>query len=421
MAYAEALPAHLRLRIYPQPPYGGGSPRLETVILSPRAGSVGPGPSDRRMYTVDAPGKQPYGPGGRPPMPPWRGLSRRPVMPSTHGQFDYLGPTDPGFRQVHLYGCVRFALDVWQRYLGRPIDWHFRRHFDRLELVTLGVWPNAHMGYGFLEVGKKRLGNGTTADYALNFDVIGHEVGHALMMSFANSFAPNLVTPDYEALHEASADWAAMIAALHFDTVMEELLETTRGDLYTANALNRFAELSNTRQIRRANNNRTMWDFVQGWSTEHETAEPIIGGLFDAFVEIYKELLVLRGVIPRELDSLAQLSRSRRSLRGPVRLGFERAYADHPDAFFDALGEARTTAAVLLVSLWTQIDPLRFRLADLIPIFRAIDLRQFDGTLLPIVLGSLIRRGIGTVSLGPRLDPPGAESHLHSSRTMRPG
>ena len=55
------------------------------------------------------------------------------------------------------------------------------------------------------------------------------------MMAFAGRFSPDRVTADYEALHEASADWAAMIASLHLTPVVEELLETTRGDLDTAN------------------------------------------------------------------------------------------------------------------------------------------------------------------------------------------
>ena len=73
MTYAAPRPPHVRVRIFPQSPLGGGVPRLETIEVRPRVGSVGPGPSDRRMYTIDAPGKRPYGPGGRPALPPWKG------------------------------------------------------------------------------------------------------------------------------------------------------------------------------------------------------------------------------------------------------------------------------------------------------------------------------------------------------------
>ena len=90
------------------------------------------------------------------------------------------------------------------------------------------------MGYGYLR-SRRRLASGRVADYCLNFDVIAHEVGHSLMMSFAGPFSPDRVSPDYEALHETSADWAAIIAVLHLDSMIEELMETTRGDLDSFN------------------------------------------------------------------------------------------------------------------------------------------------------------------------------------------
>ena len=154
MAFAEPRPDRLRLRIFPQSPLGGGVPRLETITVSPRAGSGrarAVGPADVHDRGAGQASLQ-AGPDGRRCR---RGAGRRraPAMPSRHGHFDHLLPGDPGFRAVHLYGCARFALDVWEDYLGAPVDWHFARHFQRLELVALEAWPNAHMGYGYLEVG----------------------------------------------------------------------------------------------------------------------------------------------------------------------------------------------------------------------------------------------------------------------------
>src|SRR6185312_7865527 len=98
--------------------------------------------------------KQPYDTGRRPGLrPPWPGPYGPAALPGPGGQFDHLRPGDPGFRLAHLYGCARFALDVWEVYLGRAIPWHFGRNYGRLELVALHGWDNAHMGYGYLEVG----------------------------------------------------------------------------------------------------------------------------------------------------------------------------------------------------------------------------------------------------------------------------
>ena len=418
VSYAVPRPERVRVRIFPQSPLAGGPTRLATITVVPRVGSVGPGPSDRRMYAIEAPGKRPYGPGGRPALPPWGGAVARPAMPSARGHFDHLAPGDPGFRAAHLYGCARFALDVWQDYLGESVPWHFARHFERLELVALGRWPNAHMGYGYLEVGERPLPDGGLADYALNFDVVAHEIGHALMMAFSGRFSPEVVTPDYLALHEASADWAAMIAALHLAPVVEELLESTRGDLDTANRLNRFAEISSTQQIRMANNDRTMWDFAAGWSNEHDVAMPLIAGLFDAFVKVYEAVLLRCGAIPLALDDLAGMARKDAGWSGRVRAGFARAYARHPGRFHDAVAEARTVAATMMVGLWTRADPRRFRFSEMPALLAEIDFEQFGGRLRPIVAGCLERRGIGIVPLGPRLSAPGSDSHLHSERTM---
>ena len=71
-------------------------------------------------------------------------------MPGADGHFDHLRPGDPGFEAAHLFGAVRFTLDVWEGYLGHPIAWHFTDHFDRLELSMVEDWANAHMGYGYI-------------------------------------------------------------------------------------------------------------------------------------------------------------------------------------------------------------------------------------------------------------------------------
>ena len=70
-----------RFRLFPQAPYRTATPRPpETVWLSPRAGSIGPGPQDDRMYVVDPIGKtQHY---GIAPFPHWAAL---PYLPPWDG------------------------------------------------------------------------------------------------------------------------------------------------------------------------------------------------------------------------------------------------------------------------------------------------------------------------------------------------
>ena len=63
-------------------------------------------------------------------------------------------PVDtPEFAEAHVFGTVRFVLDIWERYFGRPIEWHFARDYRQLEIVILPQIDNAYAGYGFMEIG----------------------------------------------------------------------------------------------------------------------------------------------------------------------------------------------------------------------------------------------------------------------------
>ena len=82
-----------------------------------------------------------------------------------------------------MFGAVRFVLDIWERYFGRRIEWHFAADYRRLEIAILPGLNNAYAGYGFMEVGAHRFPDGSHAPYALNFDVIAHELGHLILYS----------------------------------------------------------------------------------------------------------------------------------------------------------------------------------------------------------------------------------------------
>ena len=151
-----------RFRIFAQPPFADAQSEPEIVIVSSPAGSLGDGPSDAMMYVVEPVGKaQPYGmnrgPLGTPfiYLPPWRGDVHAPAIPDAEGHFDHYTPGMPGFEAAHIFGCVRFTLDVWEGYIGQPLVWHFRDHADRLEISLLPEWDNAQYGYGFLEAGSQ--------------------------------------------------------------------------------------------------------------------------------------------------------------------------------------------------------------------------------------------------------------------------
>ena len=80
------------------------------------------------------------------------------------------------------------------------------------------------------------------------------------------------------ASRKSGADTTALIAALHFESLLiAHLLEETRGNLYTFNELDRFAELSPHDQIRLASNDVKMSAFAAGWVDEHALSQPLTG------------------------------------------------------------------------------------------------------------------------------------------------
>ena len=139
-----------RFSLFVQSPFEDTRSRPELVTVASPAGSIGPGPSDERMYVVEPLGKtRAYGlnrgPLGTPYLylPAWAGPAAAPALPDAQGHFDHYRPGEPGFMAAHVFGCVRFTLDVWERYLGQPLEWHFRDGYDRLEISLLPQWDNA--------------------------------------------------------------------------------------------------------------------------------------------------------------------------------------------------------------------------------------------------------------------------------------
>src|SRR3954468_16974728 len=173
-----------RFRLFPQSPETGLFSEPETVTIALPPGSIGPGPSDDRMYVADAVGKLvPFGEGIWPSAPPWPGLVRPPVAPGPDGNFDHIPVDSPDFLPVHMYGVARLVLQIWESYLGRPVHWIEAFEWPRLELVPVVDWDNAHFGPGYMEAGVRRDKLGIPALFCLNFDVMAHEMAHAILFS----------------------------------------------------------------------------------------------------------------------------------------------------------------------------------------------------------------------------------------------
>jgi hypothetical protein len=411
-----------RFLLYPQAPVLPGYEDPETVWLSPPAGSIGPGPSDDRMYVVDPIGKRelyqfPY-------LPPYRGPAHPPVPPGPDGHFDHVQAGTRAFFAAHMYGSVRRVLDIWEGYFGRRTEWQFARDLGRLELIPLVDWDNAHSGYGFVETGLRTSELGVTLPFCLSFDVLAHEIGHSILFAEIGVPVAAYRTAEFLAFHEAAADSAALIAVLHFDRVVERLLERTRGNLYVPSVFNRIGELSETEQIRVANNTAHMaelegivrldehgdWVDDAGLDRQaHELGQPLTGAIFDILVDLFEVILVERNLFSPELDRLV------RNIQHPdvdirdVEALSAAAYADDPGAFKEALLEARDLVGYCLADSWDELVAEGLDFDHVAAAIARADHRLTGGRHAELICSNFRRRGIDPGRR--RADTPGWQAY----------
>ncbi|HYH43817.1 MAG TPA: hypothetical protein VD867_17745 [Burkholderiales bacterium] len=351
-----------RFRLYPQSPILTSVPGSEVVWVSRPPGSIAPGPSDDRMYVVDAVDKaRPY---DYPYLPPYEGARNPPVRPDAQGHFDYLTDSwSRDFMAAHMYGTLRFVLDVWEKYFGGPIPWHFQEYQARLELIPIVDWDNAHSGFGFIETGYARPQELDPQPFCLNFDVLAHEMGHSFIYKLLGTPPVGHASAEYLAFHESAADCVAMIAAMHFDSVVDRLLVRSSGNIYLPNELNRIGELSENNEIRLASQSVRLSDVPDlrtpaaqlSQPQRHAMSLPLTGAVFDMFIDVFQTLLVQDGLISPALDALARPGISAWD-EAEVQRGFDRAYQGHHEQFKAVIADARDYVGRCLAVAWRTLS-----------------------------------------------------------------
>jgi hypothetical protein len=341
-----------KVRLFPQAPYLAGFADPEIVWLSPPAGTVRPGPSDDRMYVVDTLDKQePY---EFPDLPPYFGDAYPPCGPNADGHFDHLEIGTREFVAAHLYGSIRRVIDIFESYLGRRIEWQFQDRYQRLELIPLLDWDNAQSGYGFMEFGFSTDETGERWPFALNFDVIAHEVGHAILFSLMDLPIQGHWTPQFGGFHESAADLVSLISVMHFDSVLDRVLRGSRGNIYTINEINRVGEISEMRQIRLASNNRKMSEVTD---EVHDLSRPLTGAFFDMIVYAFTIELHRLGLIGADLLNTLLEDERRTENAEWIQDAFDEAYRNRHFQFKTVLIQARDIIGTRLVATWASLSP----------------------------------------------------------------
>ena len=342
---------------------------------------------------------------------PPRGRALDPPKANRLGHFDSIDVADPCFRASNVYGSIRRVLDVWESYLGRRVYWHFLEgEHQPLQVIPFVDWDNAQFGWGFMELGW--TGDGKTkkpdapprdAQFAYNFDVIAHETGHGLIFSLAGIPMEDAWTAEYRGFHESASDLVALIAALHFDSVVSDLLEKTKGNLYAENEVSRIGELSANKQIRVASNDLTM-DRVPYSEIDadaltnkqvHLLGEPLTGAFFDILVAIYQQRLLELGGISPKLAVLDDDPKRIAERMPALEAGYGKAYAKAPEVFRRALFEARDIMGRRLALTWDILGPDWLTYDQVARTFLTVDRHLSAWTHQSTIVDCFRWRGIG--------------------------
>jgi len=421
--------AGTRFRLFPQSPAIPAFGEPELVWIAARPGSIGVGPCNHRMYVVDPVSKPRLY--GYPYLPPFVGPARPPARPSRGGHFDALPESGREFCAAHMFGVAHRVLDIWEDYLGHEIRWHFADLLPRLEMIPLLEWDNAQSGFGFIEAGHAPVDGSFALPYCLSFDVLAHELGHALLFAEVGLPVGTTRTAEFLALHEAMADLVALVSVLHFDLVVDDLLVQTRGNLYVPSAFSRLGELTATEQIRWAANTATMaelqgvrladdgtWIDPSGQGREaHDLSQVLTGAVFDVIIDVFQRMLVERGLLSRQLHYLADSLSEEVVELEDVRDLFADAYRGHHDDFKRVLEDARDWAGYGLAAIWPQLRPDTVTFAEIGRRLVEVDLELSDGRFRVIVEINFARRGIVLGAGAPRPPPrPPLLARRHTRR-----
>lgn len=336
-----------RFLIYPQPRKLGGFSRPEVVYINKAPGTVKPGPEDDRIYVVYPEFKDPYRneeSGRLRSRPPFQGARYPSVEPDVKGHFDHIKkkPGAYAFSSATVYASVKSVLEIWEGYFGRQLPWHFLNNTHRrLEVIARVEASNAWSGDGYVEFGYISDSN----PFCENFDVVAHETGH--LIGWAVVGKPARRSMAYRANDEACADLMAIVASLHFESMVRHLLVHTKGNLFSKNELSRIGET--VPRYRRAYNSVRMSTVKKDPDPrkyKYNLSLPFTGGAFDVLAGIYEQCLIERGAIPAALAKRSYRPR-RREVEG-IRRRFARHFARNPGGFKHALLDARDYFGMLM-------------------------------------------------------------------------
>ncbi len=163
------------------------------------------------------------------------------VKPDEDGNYFHWSDK-PEFALVNAFYYTTFTLRMFERYTRRAISWAFPS-------ARLTIDPHVgNLSNAFYNEQARMIGfhtyttvEGKVVSTAENADIVSHETAHAVldgMRDFWNeSFGLGC-----RGFHESFGDIAAVLVALHDDTLIRRLLSWTNNDLRVSNFVSQVAE-----------------------------------------------------------------------------------------------------------------------------------------------------------------------------------
>lgn len=221
-----------------------------------------------------------------------------PVAANTMNDF-IQAPGTEGFDAVHTFAVAHQALAMCQRAVGAPIKWQWNGAGDS---TPIEVFPHAGQTQNAFYSRTSRClkffffpkpGASTPAPTVFtcrSFDIVTHEMGHAILDSLKPGWLEANGHPESGALHEAFGDILAIFLTLSQLDQVEALIVQTKGDLHNKTFLSDLAEefglaLGRDNGLRNADNDKTM---SQVSSEVHDLSQVFTGGVYDVLADAFE-------------------------------------------------------------------------------------------------------------------------------------
>ncbi|MHB2016212.1 MAG: gluzincin family metallopeptidase [Candidatus Xenobia bacterium] len=148
-------------------------------------------------------------------------------------------PGTPPFDQANTLAQVSNTFHMWEKYMGHAPVWSFGQtlvahpHEGEGKTAYYSPWDGSVNFFGW---NSKALGKFVTT--CESTEVIGHEVGHAVL----DGARPGIFGTEAEAFHEAFGDCSAMLSTLQYESNLAGALAENKGDFSKPSLISRLAE-----------------------------------------------------------------------------------------------------------------------------------------------------------------------------------